>query len=63
MRLICAVYPAQIESEKKMDKEYIKLLDDLKKEIRDVQNDIVLNANAKLIRLYYRIGKTINDRY
>ena len=44
-----------------MDKDYLKLLDDLKSEIINVQNDIVLSANAKLIKLYYKIGQTIND--
>ena len=41
--------------------EYIKQIEDIKKDIINTRNKILTNANKELIDMYFRIGKTISE--
>jgi len=43
-------------------KEYIKTLSGIKEEIRKAQIEAVASANERLIKLYWSIGKTLNEK-
>ena len=40
-----------------LDKSFKELCDGIKKDIKDTQLEIMVNANTNLANLYYRIGK------
>jgi hypothetical protein len=42
--------------------EYIKIIDKIKSQIRDDQYRAVLGANGEMIKLYWSIGSTINEK-
>ena len=46
---------------KELDKTYINIIDCIKKDINKTQLDIMINANASLVNLYYRIDKVLYD--
>lgn len=45
-----------------ISKEYIKTLSDIKKQIKKAQVKATLAANKELLKLYWSIGKIINER-
>ena len=44
-----------------LDKSFREICDDIKKDVKDTQLEIMINANANLVNLYYRIGKTLDE--
>ena len=46
-----------------LDKSFKELCDDIKKDVKDTQLEIMVNANANLVNLYYRIGKVISENF
>ena len=45
------------------DKSFQEITNNIKNMVSKTQLDIMLDANSKLINLYYNIGKTISDNY
>ena len=45
------------------DKSFQEITNNIKNMVSKTQLDIMLDANSKLIKLYYNIGKTISDNY
>ncbi len=46
-----------------LDKSFQEITNNIKSMVSKTQLDIMLDANSKLINLYYNIGKTISDNY
>ena len=46
-----------------LDKSFQEITNNIKSMVNKTQLDIMLDANSKLINLYYNIGKTISDNY
>lgn len=44
-----------------LDKSFKEICDDIKKDVKDTQLEIMINANTNLVNLYYRIGKTLEE--
>ena len=44
-----------------LDKSFKEICDDIKKDVKDTQLEIMVNANANLVNLYYRIGKALEE--
>ncbi len=44
-----------------LDKSFQKITNNIKNEISKTQLEIMKNANAKLVNLYFNIGKTLED--
>lgn len=44
-----------------LDKSFREICDDIKKDVKDTQLEIMINANANLVNLYYRTGKTLDE--
>ena len=44
-----------------LDKSFKEICDDIKKDVKDTQLEIMVNANTNLVNLYYRIGKTLEE--
>ena len=44
-----------------LDKSFKELCDGIKKDIKDTQLEIMVNANTNLVNLYYRIGKALEE--
>lgn len=44
------------------DKEYLELLDSIKKQVNDAQKKAIISVNKELIMLYWNIGKIINEK-
>ena len=44
-----------------IDKKYVAVVEDIKKQIRSAQHRAILNANKEMIILYWNIGKVINE--
>ena len=44
-----------------LDKSFREICDGIKKDVKDTQLEIMVNANANLVNLYYRIGKIISE--
>lgn len=44
-----------------LDKSFKRICDDIKKDVKDTQLEIMVNANTNLVNLYYRIGKTLEE--
>ena len=49
--------------EEKIDNNFINIVNDIKNEIKTTQVKTAIAVNEKLINLYYKIGKIINDNY
>ena len=47
------------------DKSFKRICDGIKKDVKDTQLEIMVNdnANANLVNIYYRIGKTFYNEY
>lgn len=43
------------------DKEYMSVVDNIKREIRSTQFNAILHVNSEMTILYYRIGQIINE--
>ena len=43
------------------DKEYMSVVDNIKREIRSTQFNAILHVNNEMTILYYRIGQIINE--
>ncbi len=46
-----------------LDKSFQEVTNDIKNEITKTQLEIMIDANAKLVKLYYNIGKNIFNNY
>lgn len=46
-----------------LDKSFREICDDIKKDVKDTQLEIMINANTNLVNLYYRIGKIISENF
>lgn len=46
-----------------IDNSFQEITNNVKNMVSKTQLDIMLDANSKLINLYYNIGKTISDNY
>lgn len=46
-----------------LDKSFQEITNNIKSMVASTQLEIMLDANARLINLYYNIGKTISDNY
>ena len=46
-----------------LDKSFREICDGIKKDVKDTQLEIMINANTNLVNLYYRIGKIISENY
>ena len=44
-----------------LDKSFKSICDGIKKDVKDTQLEIMVNANTNLVNLYYRIGKTLEE--
>ena len=44
-----------------IDKSFKEICDGIKKDVKDTQLEIMVNANTNLVNLYYRIGKTLEE--
>ena len=44
-----------------LDKSFKEICDDIKKDVKDTQLEIMINANTNLVNLYYRIGKALEE--
>ena len=44
-----------------LDKTFREICDGIKKDVKDTQLEIMVNANTNLVNLYYRIGKTLEE--
>ena len=44
-----------------LDKSFKEICDGIKKDVKDTQLEIMVNANTNLVNLYYRIGKTLEE--
>lgn len=49
--------------EEKLDKKFINIVNEIKKEIKTTQIKVAIEANENLINLYFKIGKILNDNY
>lgn len=46
-----------------LDKSFKEICDGIKKDVKDTQLEIMVNANTNLVNLYYRIGKIISENF
>ena len=46
-----------------LDKSFQEIYNNIKNDVKSTQLKVMTNANADLVNLYYRIGKTINENY
>lgn len=46
-----------------LDKSFREICDGIKKDVKDTQLEIMINANTNLVNLYYRIGKIISENF
>ena len=46
-----------------LDKSFREICDGIKKDVKDTQLEIMVNANTNLVNLYYRIGKIISENF
>lgn len=46
-----------------LDKSFKSICDGIKKDVKDTQLEIMVNANTNLVNLYYRIGKIISENF
>lgn len=44
-----------------LDKSFKEICDGIKKDVKDTQLEIMINANTNLVNLYYRIGKALEE--
>ena len=44
-----------------LDKSFREICDGIKKDVKDTQLEIMINANTNLVNLYYRIGKALEE--
>ncbi len=44
-----------------LDKSFKEICDGIKKDVKDTQLEIMVNANTNLVNLYYRIGKALEE--
>ena len=44
-----------------IEKEFKNIVEEIKQQISSTQYEIFKNANMNLLKLYYNIGKTINE--
>ena len=49
--------------EEKLDKKFIVIVNEIKKEIKTTHIKVAIEANKNLINLYFKIGKILNDNY
>lgn len=57
------ILKSKIDSNQKIPtKEYVKTLSNIKQQIKNAQTKSILAANRELIKLYWTIGKTINEK-
>ena len=50
-------------TEEKLDKKFMNIVNEIKKEIKTTQIKVAIEANKNLINLYFKIGKILNDNY
>lgn len=46
-----------------LDKSFQEITNNIKNMVTNTRLEIMIDANAKLVNLYYNIGKTISDNY
>ena len=56
-------YQLMIGGKTMIDKTFQEITNNIKNMVSKTQLDIMLDANSKLINLYYNIGKTISNNY
>ena len=49
--------------EEKLEQEFKNIVNEIKSEIKTTQIKVVVESNKKIINLYFRIGKILNDNY
>lgn len=49
------------EESKSLGKNFQEIFENIKNDVTKTQFEIMINANANLVKLYFRIGKTINE--
>ena len=48
-----------MQEENNLNKSFQEIFENIKNDVTKTQLEIMINANANLVNLYYRIGKTI----
>ena len=48
-----------MQEENNLNKSFQEIFENIKNDVTKTQLEIMINANANLVKLYYRIGKTI----
>jgi predicted nuclease of restriction endonuclease-like (RecB) superfamily len=51
------------EENSMLDKDFKKIIDNIKQEIQKTQYKVAIESNINLISMYFRLGKILNDNY
>jgi predicted nuclease of restriction endonuclease-like (RecB) superfamily len=52
-----------LEENSMLDKDFKKIIDNIKQEIQKTQYKVAIESNINLISMYFRLGKILNDNY